>query len=312
MAETIRIGTRGSELALWQTRHVKALLEARFPALRIDVETMKTTGDKILDAPLAKIGDKGLFTKELEVALSENRIDLAVHSFKDVPTALPQGLTIGAILEREDVRDVFIGHPQSPHLSFLQLPQNAMIATGSLRRKCQLLSARPDIQIADIRGNLNTRMKKLDESEWAGMILAKAGVTRLGWANRITEILSLEMMVPAVGQGALAIEIRTEDNRLREILEPLHHPPTAMTVTAERALLRHLEGGCQIPIGAYGQLEGSQLILDAVIGSLDGKRMVRGRKIGKSTEPEVVGVTLAEELLHKGGKEILEEIRLNA
>jgi hydroxymethylbilane synthase len=309
MPSNVRIGTRGSDLALWQTRHVKALLEELFSGIVIDVQTIKTTGDKILDAPLAKIGDKGLFTKELDVALLDERIDLAVHSFKDVPTAIPEGLAIGAVLEREDVRDVFIGHSKSPNQIFMTLPRQAVIATGSLRRKCQVLNARKDIQIVDIRGNLNTRIKKLDESNWDGIILAKAGVTRLGWAQRITEILPFEIMLPAVGQGALAIEMRNGDKRIEELLRTLHHLPTALTVTAERSLLRRLEGGCQIPIGAYGQVQGNKLRLDAMIGSLDGKRIVKGSRSGSHTNAEKIGIELAEELLKRGGKEILDEIR---
>jgi len=309
MSKNICIGTRGSELALWQTTHVKSLLEVHFPGIRIDIQEIKTTGDKILDTPLAKIGDKGLFTKELELALLDGRVDIAVHSFKDVPTSVPDGLTIAAVLEREDVRDVFIAHSKKSYQSFISLPPNAIIATGSLRRKCQLLSVRPDVQIVDIRGNLNTRMKKLDISGWDGMILAKAGVTRLNWTQRITEILSLELMLPAVGQGALAIESRTNDQRMQELLHPLHHSPTAVTVTAERALLRYLEGGCQIPIGAYGQIHGNELRLDALIGSLDGKRIVRGSTTGTSSTPEEIGNYLAKYLLDRGGKEILDEIK---
>jgi hydroxymethylbilane synthase len=288
---------------------VKSLLEELFSGIVIDVQTIKTIGDKILDSPLAKIGDKGLFTKELDAALLDERIDLAVHSFKDVPTAIPEGLAIVAVLEREDVRDVFISHPKSQNKLFMTLPRHAVIATGSLRRKCQALNARQDIQIVDIRGNLNTRIKKLDESNWDGIILAKAGVTRLGWAQRITEILPFEIMLPAVGQGALAVEIRNGDKRIEELLRTLHHLPTALTVTAERSLLRHLEGGCQIPIGAYGQIQGNELRLDAVIGSLDGKRIVNGSRNGNHADAERIGIELAEELLKRGGKEILDEIR---
>ena len=309
MPNKIRIGTRGSELALWQTYHVKKLLEAHFNNLVVDVEKIKTTGDKILDAPLAKIGDKGLFTKELELALLDNRVDIAVHSFKDVPTFVPEGLIIAAVLEREDVRDVFITNPKKSHQAFVDLPSNAVIATGSLRRICQLLNTRPDLQIVEIRGNLNTRMEKLDSSDWDGMILAKAGVTRLGWAQRITEILPFEIMLPAVGQGALAIECRSDDSRMQEMLQPLHHTPTAVAVTAERALLRYLEGGCQIPIGAYGQILGTELCLEAVVGSLDGKQIVRGKKIGMISNAEQIGIDLSTELLTRGAKEILEEIR---
>jgi hydroxymethylbilane synthase len=309
MSNHLRIGTRSSELALWQTYHVKALLEARFPGIVIDVLKIKTTGDKILDAPLAKIGDKGLFTKELEIALLDNRVDIAVHSYKDVPTLIPDGLTIAAVLEREDVHDVFIVNRKKSHYNFAKLPLNAMVATGSLRRKCQLLNARPDIQIAEIRGNLNTRMKKLDSSEWDGMILAKAGVIRLGLAERITDVLPFELMLPAVGQGALAIESRANDQHVQEMLRPLHHHPTAATITAERALLRYLEGGCQIPIGAFGQIIGKDIHLDAVIGSLDGKQMVRGKKTETIFNAEQMGFDLAKELFDRGGKEILEEIR---
>jgi len=309
MPHKIRIGSRGSELALWQSYHVKTLLEARFPGISIDVQKIKTTGDKIQDAPLAKIGDKGLFTKELEIALLDDRVDIAVHSFKDVPTFIPEGLAIAAVLEREDVHDVFIVHSKKSHRTFLDLPANAVIATGSLRRKCQLLNARPDIQIVEIRGNLNTRMKKLDSSEWDGMILAKAGVTRLGWELRITDMLPFELMLPAVGQGALAIESRAGDRSVVDMLRPLHHERTAVAVTAERALLRYFEGGCQIPIGAYGQIIGDTLHLDAVIGSLDGRRIVRGNKVGAIADAEHIGIVLAKQLLNQGGKEILEEIR---
>jgi hydroxymethylbilane synthase len=309
MLYNIRIGTRESELALWQTYNVKVLLESHFPGIAIDVQKIKTTGDKILNAPLSKIGNKGLFTKELEIALLENRIDIAVHSCKDVPTIVPDGLTLAAVLEREDVHDVFLANPKKSHRTFVDIPKNAIIATGSLRRKCQLLNTRSDLQIVEIRGNLNTRIKKLDSSEWDGMILAKAGVTRLGWAQRITDILPFEIMLPAVGQGALVIESRISDQRIEEILRPLQHYPTSVTVAAERALLRYLEGGCQIPIGAYGQIIGNEFRLDAVIGSLNGKQIVRGYKIGTISNAEQTGIDLAKELLNRGGKEILNEIR---
>jgi hydroxymethylbilane synthase len=309
MPSNVRIGTRGSKLALWQAHYVKARLEKLFPGIDIDVQIIKTTGDKILDAPLAKIGDKGLFTKELETALLDGRIDLAVHSFKDVPTLISEGLTITAVLEREDPCDVFIANTKKAHRAFLNLPKNAIVATGSLRRKCQLLNARPDIRIVDIRGNLDSRIKKLDESDWDGIILANAGVTRLGWAERITEILPFEIILPAVGQGALAIEIRNDDKRIDNILHTLHHVPTASAVAAERALLRHLEGGCQIPVGAYGQIRGNTIQLVAIIGSLDGKRIVKGSRTGSHIDAEKIGIELAKELLSRGGAEILAEIR---
>jgi hydroxymethylbilane synthase len=309
MTNNLRIGTRGSELALWQTNYVKSLLAHLFPHLTVEIEIIKTTGDKILDAPLAKIGDKGLFTKELELALFDNRIDLAVHSLKDIPTLVPDGLTIAAILEREDVRDVFIAHPSKKYTAFEKLPHGATLATGSLRRKSQLLNARPDLQIVDLRGNLNTRIKKLDESNWHGMILAKAGVTRIGWAKRITVILSFKVMLPAVGQGALAIETRIDDSNTNNILHSLHHQPTADAVTAERALLRELEGGCQVPIGALGTIHGRELQLEAVIGNLDGTKLIRGKKIGGTSDAETIGIELAQELLRRGGREILEQLR---
>lgn len=309
MAARIRIGTRGSQLALWQTHHVQARLEQQFPGISVVIETIKTTGDKILDAPLAKIGDQGLFTKELELALLDGRIDCAVHSLKDLPTAVPNGLAITAVLEREDAHDVFIEHPKRSYRYFSDVPPGAALATGSLRRKCQLLSARPDVRIIDIRGNLNTRMRKLEESNWDGMILAKAGVLRLGWAENITEVLPFEIMLPAVGQGALAVEARQDDERIAEMLRTLHHEPTAIATTGERALLRRLEGGCQIPIGAFAQIREREFRIEAVIGSLDGKRIVRGTGYGSTAEAERVGSELAEDLIRRGGKEILEEIR---
>lgn len=309
MSNDIRIGTRGSELALWQTHHVKTLLEQRFPDINIDVQPIKTTGDKILDAPLSKIGEKGLFTKELERALLDGHIDLAVHSLKDVPTVLSDDLSIAAVLEREDVHDVFISSTKKGYHTFVDLPQNATLATGSLRRKCQLLHACPNIQIVDIRGNMNTRLKKVDDSDWDGMILAKAGITRLGWTKRITEILPFEVMLPAVGQGALAIEIRMSDRDIKEMLSTLHHTPTALATTAERSLLRYLEGGCQIPIGAYGNIHGNELQLQAMIGSLDGKHVVRGEKRGSIIEAEQIGIDLAKDLLNRGGAQILATMR---
>jgi hydroxymethylbilane synthase len=309
MPINVRIGTRGSELALRQTHYVKTLLIDRFPGIVIDIETIKTTGDKILDSPLAKIGDKGLFTKEIEEALLDERIDIAVHSYKDIPTMIHENLKIAAVLEREDAHDVFIGHAKNTHQFFMSLPRSAVIATGSLRRRCQILNVRQDIQIVEIRGNLSTRLRKLDESNWNGIILAKAGITRLGITQRITEILPYEILLPAAGQGALAVEIRNGDKRIEEMLRFFHHIPTALSVAAERSLLRHLEGGCQIPIGVYGQIRGNDLHLDAVIGSLDGKRIVKGNRTGGHADAEQIGIELAEELLNRGGKEILNEIR---
>lgn len=308
-SKPVRIGSRGSELALWQARWVERKLTELYPGLPIAIQIIKTTGDKILDAPLSKIGDKGLFTREIEHALIENQIDLAVHSLKDLPTALPAGLTLGVISEREDVRDVFIPHPDNPVKTLAQQSQGAKIATGSLRRMCQLLAFRPDLQIVDIRGNLNTRMKKLDESDWAGMLLARAGVVRLGWDWRIGETLDPLIVLPAVGQGALGIEIRESDQDLLKLLQPLHHKETAAAAMAERSLLRTLEGGCQVPIGTYGRVARGTLKLDALVGSLDGRRVVRGSIEGGIAQAEEIGRILAGRLLAEGADVILREIR---
>lgn len=314
--DRIIIGSRGSELALWQANWVQRELQRRFPNLDIPIEIIKTKGDKILDSPLSKIGDKGLFTREIEEALLTRQIDLAVHSLKDLPTHLPDGLMLGAICEREDVRDVFIPHPSNPEKTLSGQPQGARIATGSLRRKCQLLSLRPDFEIIDIRGNLNTRMKKLEESDWAGMILARAGVVRLGWGGRIGENIDAETILPAVGQGALGIEIRVGDTRTTELVSSLHHHITAQAALAERALLRKLEGGCQVPIGTFGRVEEEKgekvLKLDAIVGSLDGKTIVRGKMHGAVSSAENIGTKLAETLLAGGADRILNAIRLTA
>lgn len=307
MINKIKIGTRGSALALWQTNWVSAELKKIFPNISIDIEIIKTKGDKILDSPLSKIGDKGLFTKELEQALLSKQIDAAVHSLKDVPTKIPDDLTITAITKREDVRDVFISPLNNP-CDFNNLPPNAKIATGSLRRKSQLLNWRPDLQIIDIRGNLNTRIAKLDSSDWNGMILAKAGVVRLGWESRISHLIQLEILLPAVGQGALGIEIRADDDRAKELFEKINHHETAVACLCERALLRKLEGGCQIPIAAYGHVENSTLYLHALIGSLDGTIIIKDSISGDPAQPEKLGILLADKLLEKGGKKILENI----
>jgi hydroxymethylbilane synthase len=306
---TLVIGSRGSTLARWQSNFVKERLAAAFPALTIEIALIKTTGDKILDAPLSRIGDKGLFTKELEHALLEKRIDLAVHSLKDLPTIVPEGLTIAAIGKREDVSDVFVAHPRTSHRSLGALPHGAVIATGSLRRKCQLLSWRPDLSIVDLRGNLETRLAKLDASHWDGIVLAKAGLLRLGLDHRITEVLPTDRMLPAVGQGALAIETRADDRTTLRYVESFHHDATAIATRGERALLRRLEGGCQVPIGTFGRLEHGEFLLDAMIGSLDGRHIVRGKIHGEPQRAEELGTALAETLEASGGGAILREIR---
>jgi hydroxymethylbilane synthase len=307
----LRIGSRGSELALWQARWVQSELTRIFPGLAVTIDIIKTTGDRILDSPLSTIGDRGLFTREIEQALLDRRIDLAVHSLKDLPTELPSGLALGAVSEREDVRDVFIPHPGNPVRTLAGQAEGAAIATGSLRRRSQLRALRSDLEIVEIRGNLNTRMKKLGDSSWAGMILARAGVVRLGWESAIGENLPTELMLPAVGQGALGIEVRDGDLAVMDRISALAHRPTWAAVTAERALLRRLEGGCQIPIGAHARLEGApgNLVIDAIVGSIDGSHMVKGRASGDDTEAHAVGISLAETLLSGGADRILADIR---
>jgi hydroxymethylbilane synthase len=312
MSAILRIGTRSSALALWQTTHIKDKLEGQYPDLRVEIVHIKTTGDKILDSPLSKIGDKGLFTKELELALLDNRIDIAVHSLKDVTTVLPDGLTLGAITEREDIRDVFISHPDKEHKNLGDVPGGGRIATGSLRRRCQLLAYRPNLRIEDIRGNVNTRMKKLEESEWDGMILAFAGLRRLGLLERVSGIIEPEIILPAVGQGALGIEIRSEDGRVRDLVTFLDHSPTRYATTAERASLRELEGGCQIPVGAWGRIENGELILDGLVGTLDGSTVVRKTVTGDPDQATETGIRLARDLLNMGAEKILSDIRNNA
>jgi len=309
MRSRLVIGTRDSELALWQTTWAANQLRHHHPGLDIGIQIIKTTGDKILDSPLSKIGDKGLFTKEIENALLDGSIDLAVHSLKDVPTVLPDGLTLGAVGKREDVRDVLISHPTKSGMTLKGMRQGAVIATGSLRRRSQLLAFRPDFEIAEIRGNLKTRLRKLDESEWDGMILASAGVHRLEWTDRISEIISTDIILPAVGQGAIAIEVREGDEELQNALRPMHHAETYQATLAERALLRKLEGGCQIPVGTYAQISTGKLQLDAMVGSLDGTQIVRDRISGRPGEAKSLGVELAEKLLKLGADKILSQIR---
>ncbi len=308
--EILKIGSRGSELALWQAGWVQRALEAKFKGLSVEITVIKTKGDKILDSALSKVGDKGLFTREIENTLLKNEIDIAVHSLKDLPTELPAGLMIGAICEREDVRDVFIPHPKNPVKKLLDQPVGSRVATGSLRRKSQLLNMRPDFEIVDIRGNLNTRLNKLEQSDWAGTLLARAGVLRLGWSHLVGDVLDATTMLPAVGQGALGIEIRKGDSRVADYVSALHHSRSAQAALAERSLLRRLEGGCQVPIGTFGRFAGDGvLMLDAIVGSVDGRKVVRGKIHGPSAEAESLGEKLAEQLLATGADEILSEIR---
>ncbi|MDR3566263.1 MAG: hydroxymethylbilane synthase [Negativicutes bacterium] len=305
VSEKLVVGTRGSKLALWQANYVAEAIRRRHPTMEVIIKHIVTTGDRILDVPLAKIGGKGLFTKELEKELLTGEIDLAVHSLKDMPTELPPGLTLGAITERLDAGDALI----SPRYKTIdQLPPGARVGTSSLRRKAQLLAYRPDLCITDLRGNLDTRLAKLLGQELDAILLAVAGLKRLGWEERITQILPQEICLPAVGQGALAIETRADDAALLEVLTFLHHEETAAAVTAERAYLNELEGGCQVPIGVYGRIEAGRLRLDAVILSADGRKSLRDSTAGEPVEAAVLGRELAQRMFAAGGREILAEL----
>jgi len=295
----LTIGSRGSQLALWQARWIQSRLEGL--GLETHLEIIHTTGDKITDVALSKVGTKGLFTKEIEEALLNNTIDLAVHSLKDMPTELPEGLILSAIPEREDPRDALIGK------SLSSLPQGAKVGTSSLRRAAQLRAMRPDLQIEDIRGNLDTRLRKLDEGKYNAIVLASAGLRRLGWADRITELLSPEVMCPAVGQGALAVETRDDGGDAQKAAKSLEHEPTRIAVTAERAVLAALGGGCQVPIGAYAtaDLGAGQVQVRSIIVSPDGTQVIRKQASGPVSEVAAMGRKLGEQLLAAGGEKIL-------
>jgi hydroxymethylbilane synthase len=305
LIQKITIGTRGSQLALWQTNWVKAEIQKRHPAIEVEVLIISTKGDRVLDVSLPKLGEqgKGLFTKELEDAILEGRVDLAVHSLKDLPTELPAGLHIGAICEREDVRDALVGGTQIK--SFNELPQRALIGTSSLRRQAQLRTARPDLVIEPVRGNVDTRLRKLDEGQYDAIVLAAAGLHRLGHANRITEHLSEDLMLPAVGQGALAIETREFDAATAEIVRVLNHEETRLACTAERAFLKGLGGGCLVPIAAHATIESNTMTLNGLVASPDGSEAVRGKQTGLSNDAEVIGRLLADNLLARGAGAIL-------
>ncbi len=305
MKDTVTIGTRGSKLALWQAEWVRSLLMENNPGLTVELMKIKTSGDKILDVPLAKVGGKGLFVKEIEEAMMRGEIDLAVHSMKDVPTELPEGLHIGAVLEREDPRDAFISGTVK---TFAEMPQGAKLGTSSLRRSCQLKSARPDLEIVSLRGNLDTRLRKLDEGQFDAIILATAGVKRLGYEERIAEILDAKLSLPAIAQGAVGIECRIEDTFINDLIAPLKHRETEICVMAERAALIKLEGGCQVPIAAHAVLTGDTIVLDGLVGSVDGETIIRSHTEGASAEAEALGTALAEDLLSKGADAILREV----
>jgi len=306
---TITIGTRGSQLALWQANWVKDAVNRHYPDLTVDLAIIKTKGDKILDVPLAKVGGKGLFVKEIEEALLDGRIDLAVHSMKDMPADIPDGLCIGAIPKREEPRDVLITRSGLP---LDRLKQGARVGTSSLRRSAQLLRFRPDIRIVPLRGNLDTRLKKLDSASLDAIVLAAAGVRRLGLADRITQVLDESIMLPAVGQGALCVEIRNNDARIGPVVAALDDLPTRRVVMGERMFLNRLEGGCQVPIAGHGHIDENGYTLTGLVCDVDGSHQVKQSRTGPEFQSEQIGLQLAEALLDMGAGEILERLNANA
>jgi hydroxymethylbilane synthase len=305
----IRIATRDSLLALWQAEYVSTALQSAHPGLEVELIKMKSQGDKILDTPLAKIGGKGLFVKELEEGMLAGIADIAVHSMKDVPMTLPDGLHLAVICPREDPRDAFVSNR---YKHFEDLPEGAVVGTSSMRRQCQILAKRPDLQIKFLRGNVQTRLRKLDEGEYDAIILASAGLKRLGEAARITEAIEVDTILPAVGQGAVGIECRIDDAEINLLLAPLNDAHTAARVRAERAMNRRLEGGCQVPIGGYAELDHGVILLHGLVGSVDGTQIIRSHISGYPEHGEELGIALAEELLARGAKEILDEVYANA
>src|SRR5512145_108286 len=304
--KTLRIGTRASQLALWQANWVKSELEKRYPGLEVTLTKIKTQGDKILDVPLAMVGGKGLFVKEIEEAMLRGEIDIAVHSMKDVPTIFPEGLALRCITEREDVRDIVILRPGVA--TWRDLPQGARIGTSALRRKAQLLHIRPDLQMLDIRGNVETRIRKLTEDNLDAVVLAAAGMHRLGFTSRISEYLPVEVSLPAIGQGALGLESRLDDAETNALIDFFNHPETAHAVIAERALLARLEGGCQVPIAAYGTVSGEELTLTGLVASVDGLQMLKKTVRGPVNTAARLGTSLADDLLIMGAGKILNEV----
>lgn len=300
--KTLRIATRQSLLALWQANYVKQRLQQYYPELNVELVPMVTKGDVILDSPLAKIGGKGLFVKELENALLEHRADIAVHSMKDVPMVFPEGLMLAVICPREDPRDVFVSNH---YASLADLPEGAVVGTSSLRRQCQLKALRPDLVIRSLRGNVGTRLGKLDNGDYDAIILASAGLIRLGEAHRITEFLDIETCLPAVGQGAVGIECRADDHQVQTLLAPLADPTTHSCVLAERAMNHRLQGGCQVPIAGYAVLQNEQLYLQALVGAEDGSQIIRACATSAVQFAEELGVQVAEDLLQQGADKLL-------
>ncbi|MEX2367124.1 MAG: hydroxymethylbilane synthase [Pseudohongiellaceae bacterium] len=307
ISKVLRIATRQSPLAMWQAKHIQSRLQKAHPGLSVELLPMTTRGDRILDAPLAKVGGKGLFIKELEVALLENRADIAVHSMKDVPMEFPPGLHLPVICEREDYRDAFVSER---HDSFEDLPQGAVVGSSSLRRQCQLRAVRPDIKISDLRGNVNTRLKKLEAGEFDAIILAAAGLKRLGMQGRIKQYLSPELCLPAGGQGAIGIECRTEDEGIMAMIKVLNSTEATFTVGAERAMNARLNGGCQVPIACLAELDSSsnRLKLRGLVGDPSGLTILTSVRNGNAFEADKIGIAVAEELLSQGAGKILEAI----
>jgi len=303
----VRIATRKSALALWQAEYVKAQLEHFHQDITVELVPMTTKGDIILDTPLAKVGGKGLFVKELEVAMLEGRADIAVHSMKDVPVDFPEGLGLEVICPREDPRDAFVSNT---YANLSELPQGAIVGTSSLRRQCQLKAKRPDLDIRDLRGNVNTRLRKLDEGEYDAIILASAGLIRLEMSERIAQFIEPEAMLPANGQGAVGIECRIDDKNIKALLAPLECHTTRVRVLAERAMNKALEGGCQVPIGSYGVLSenGKELFLRGLVGAVDGSELIESEITGPSEQGEILGDKLAQELLSRGADKILQQV----
>jgi hydroxymethylbilane synthase len=303
--DRLRIATRKSPLALWQAEHVQARLQALHPGLQVELVSMSTRGDRVLDSPLAKIGGKGLFVKELEQGMLEGRADIAVHSMKDVPAEFPQGLGLGAILEREDPQDAFVSGRFS---TIGELPAGARVGTSSLRRQCQLRAVRPDLEILDLRGNVNTRLAKLDSGDYDAIILACAGLRRLGLAERITRALPPEEMLPAIAQGVIGIECRDNDTAVRALIDPLNHDETRRRTLAERAMNARLAGGCQAPVAGYSELENGDIELRGLVGRPDGSEIIRGELRGPVGDAEDIGRHLADDLLARGARAILDEL----
>jgi len=309
MTDLIRIATRESPLALWQAHYVKDQLQRHHAGLRVELIGMTTRGDQMLDSPLAKVGGKGLFVKELETAMLEGRADIAVHSMKDVPMHFPDGLGLAVICEREDPRDAFVSNKFE---RFEDLPYGARVGTCSLRRQCQVRALRPDLQILDLRGNVNTRLRKLDEDQFDAIILASAGLIRLDMPLRIRQAINTDVSLPAVGQGAVGIEARTDDQRILDLLAPLHHAATAVCVRAERAMNLRLEGGCQVPIAGFAELDAGRINLRGLVGLPDGSRVLRAESSALEADADALGQRVAESLLEQGADQILRAVYGNA